>query len=104
LANDPEKSEFCSGGSFDEESDENSESLPPKLSDWPNLDSLKLKFDRDPDGDGPKVEEFGRPNDAVDEGGGPAGVVDGLLKRLRDLSGVEGGLVSGTVKAILRGY
>lgn len=40
----------------------------------------------------------------MEEGGGPAGVVDGLLNRLRDLSGVEGGLVSGTVKAILRDF
>lgn len=36
-----------------------------------------------------------------EEGGGPAGVVEGLLKRLRDLSGVEGGVESGTVKTIL---
>lgn len=87
---------------MDEDSEEKRLSLPPKLLDWPNLESPKPKFDRDPDGEGSKVEELGRPNEAVDEGGGPAGVVDGLLNRLRDLSGVDGGLVSGTVNAMAR--
>jgi hypothetical protein len=112
LPKDPEKTEFfvfCSGGSFDEENDENRLSFPPKLADCPKVDSEKLRFEIDPILELPKVDEFWIPcglKEAAEEegGGGPAGVVDGLLKRLRDLSGVEGGVESGTVNDILTGY
>ena len=92
------------GGNFEALNDENRLSEPP-MPDWLKLDCEKLRFDRVPIRELPYVVEGGSPcgvNEAADDRGGPAGVVDGLLARLCDLPGVDGGLESnGTLKGMM---